>query len=215
MSATWSPRTWILAAILVVAAVALFFMWRGGGGASPFPGRDRGEEEEEAPFDLAAVHLAVLEGGRAGYDPKGRNLFRYTEPPPSAEELAAREEARRRAQMEADRARRQREEMERRRREQEEAARLASLQQQERDAERLAREGPRPPEIHYSYIGYLGPRNERVAVLLDREGKLLVAKEGEIVEEHFRIVYIGYSYLEMGWSEFEGSKPIPLKEPTG
>ena len=65
------------------------------------------------------------------------------------------------------------------------------------------------------YIGYLGPRHDRVAVMLDRDQKLLVAKEGEVVAQHFRVVYIGYSYLEMGWTEFDGSEPIPLKEPTG
>ena len=41
----------------------------------------------------------------------------------------------------------------------------------------------------------MGPQAERVAVLLDPEGKIVVGKEGEVVEEHFRILRIGYSYL--------------------
>jgi len=199
-----------VAVLIVLVAVAVWVVWtRIGGGEGPgaiWKGQ-RAEEAEPLP-EVEPVQLGLLKARLADYDPRGRNLFRYAQPPPTPEEIRAREEAARRAQEEAERRRREAEEAKRRAAE----AALQAQQKQQEDQDRMDKEPakPKPPEIRLSYMGYVGPMEGRVAVLLDQEGDILVAKEGEVVEEHFRVLRIGYSYLEMGYVNFEGSKPLPL-----
>ena len=50
-------------------------------------------QEAEAAFRIQGVRLDLLTAGEASYDPRGRNLFRYTEPPPTPEQIRLQEES--------------------------------------------------------------------------------------------------------------------------
>jgi len=199
-----------LAFLVVLIAVAIFWVWpRLGGGEGPGAiWRGQRTEQAEPLPEVEPIQMGLLNARLADYDPRGRNLFRYAKPPPTPEEIRAREEAARRAREEAERRRREQEEAKNRKAEaaRREAVKVAE-DQKTKDAEPAK---PKPPEIRLSYMGYVGPMDGRVAVLLDTEGDIVVAKEGEVVEEHFRVLRIGYSYLEMGYVNFDGSKPLPL-----
>jgi hypothetical protein len=199
-----------IAVLMVLVVIGGWYVWKGfgsGEGPGALWKSQRSDEAESLP-EIQPVQLGLLNAKLADYDPRGRNLFRYAKPPPTAEEIRAREEAARRAQEEAERRRREAEEAKRRAREAAEKDAQRAAEVAEAKAAEPAR--PKPPEIRLSYMGYVGPLKERVAVLLDPEGEILVAKEGEVVEEHFRVLRIGYSYLEMGYVNFDGSKPLPL-----
>lgn len=204
-------RKRIQIAVLALLVLVAFWVFRegfgGAGAAGPVRARSQKAEPEPLP-EVPVVQLGSLEGDEVPYDPQGRNLFRYTEPPPSAEELAQIAEAKRRADEARKRAA---EEAERRRKAAELAADAARKAQEEANQRGgTAVSVPQPPEIRLNYVGYVGPRDGRVAVLLDPDGNIVVGKEGEVVQEEFRILRIGYSYLEMGYVDFEGSKPLPL-----
>jgi hypothetical protein len=88
------------------------------------------------------------------------------------------------------------EELERRRREEEERRRKLA----EEAAERAR---PRPPEVPFRYLGNFGPRNGKIAVLLDsRYDEVLNVREGEVLEGKFRVVRIGYESLDIEFVEF-------------
>jgi hypothetical protein len=206
MIAWRSRRFWTMMAALVLCLAAIPYLRRERGGAGPASPAARGKESSPAAaFDR--VRTELLQGGQATYDPRGRSLFRYTEPPPTPAQIQQLEDQRKRA---AEDAERQRQAQIQQQAAAEAAAKLAAQQ-----AEEAGPQKPQPPEIGFTYIGYMGPREDRVAVLLDRENRVHVVKEGEIVGQRFRVVHIGYSYLEMGWTEFEGSRPIPLRGPAG
>jgi hypothetical protein len=203
-----SAKTVLLVLLLVVTVVVVWRQFGGGedGGAGR---RARAEAGATELPTVDPVQLGLLDIPVPGYDPKGRNLFVFTTPPPDPEEVRAREEAERRRREEEEKRRLAEEERRRRLAEQARKAREEQDQQQAKiDKAEAAK--PKPPEITLSYVGYVGPMDGRVAVLLDPEGEIVVGKEGEVVREHFRILRIGYTYLEMGYVAFDGSQPLPL-----
>jgi hypothetical protein len=138
------------------------------------------------------------------YDRNGRDLFQYSKRPPTAEELEAerlRREAALRAQEEAARKRRQ-----------------ADAARAEAAANRPPPPPPRPvekqpPRIPFQYIGYLGPKDDRIAVFQEGED-LLLAKRGEALQDLFTVVDIRYESVVMGFTdpEFESrTRELPMK----
>ncbi|MFQ5876540.1 MAG: hypothetical protein ACE5JH_02445 [Acidobacteriota bacterium] len=191
----------ILGALLVTLAVVL---WRtlGGDGAAPggaVPG-GRPTGVDISSLRIYRVNWGALEAARPAYDPAGRNIFQFgavpkpTPPPLTEEELAAI----RKAREEAERVRKAQEEQRRR-----QAERLA--------AQRGARQAtpsdlpppppkPRPPRITYKFIGYIGPPEDKIAVL-NQGGDLLFARVGDEVGEKFRILEIGYESIKFGFTD--------------
>lgn len=146
------------------------------------------------------VRMDLLESHVESYDARGRDLFQYTERPKTAAELAAI------AQAERERIRLER------------LAAQAALEQAERD--RLERERqaqiaanappqppprPVPPPVTFQYIGYLGHKDDRIAVFLNGKDEIL-AKKGEVVLDQFRVVDIGYETAVIGFTnpQFRG-----------
>ena len=104
---------------------------------------------------------------------------------------------------------------------QEEAARKrrqADEARQEAAANRPPPPPPRPaekqpPRIPFQYIGYLGPKNDRIAVFQEGED-LLLAKRGEPLQDLFTVVDIRYESVVMGFTdpEFESrTRELPMK----
>jgi hypothetical protein len=59
---------------------------------------------------------------------------------------------------------------------------------------------PQPPRISFAYLGYLGPKNNRIAVFEDGDD-IFLARAGEVVRDKFRVVDFGYEKLIMGYTE--------------
>ena len=194
----------ILGALLVAIA---FVVWQnlGGdagqaGGAAPPGGGSR--------VDLAGleklmpkVDWAALTAPRPAYDPSGRNIFQFgaipapTPVPLTAQEKAAIEAARKAA------------EEERRRQE------ALMLEQQRQAAEQAQKQAeyqaslppppppkPVPPAINYKFIGYVGPPENKIAVLHDGTD-LIFVRQGEKIGGQFKILEIGYESIKFGYTD--------------
>jgi hypothetical protein len=149
------------------------------------------EKAKEASVESApVVRMDLLERESDSFDGGRRDLFQYSVRPPTAAEL---------------RARRDEEERERLRREleakanAEAAARMA--EDRERRAKELAINPPKPPAppIQLKYLGYFGPKTDKIAAFEDGE-EVLVAKQGDIVKGQFRVVEIRYESVVMGYT---------------
>ena len=164
-----------------------------------------GAEVGELLADTApVVPMGLLASAVDDYDRNGRDLFKYSKRPPTAEELEA-ERLRRLAALKAQ------EEAARKRRQADEA-------RQEAAANRPPPPPPRPvekqpPRIPFQYIGYLGPKNNRIAVFQEGEA-LLLARRGEPLQDLFTVVDIRYESVVMGFTdpEFESrTRELPMK----
>jgi hypothetical protein len=164
-----------------------------------------GAEVGELLADTApVVPMGLLASAVDDYDRNGRDLFKYSKRPPTAEELEA-ERLRRLAALKAQ------EEAARKRRQADEA-------RQEAAANRPPPPPPRPvekqpPRIPFQYIGYLGPKNDRIAVFQEGED-LLLARRGEPLQDLFTVVDIRYESVVMGFTdpEFESrTRELPMK----
>jgi hypothetical protein len=182
--------------LLGAAAIALtVWVVRPGADASlpPLPGKDGNQKPSAGPGEAPLVQLALLQADQATYDPAGRDLFQYTQRPPSAAEIS---------RMRAEAA-----EAERLRKEAEERARL--LAQQQAEEARLRAEQlrlnpppppkPRPPALTAKYLGCMGPRGNRIA-FFERDKELIMAKEGEPFLKDFKVVKVNYETVTIGFT---------------
>ncbi len=70
---------------------------------------------------------------------------------------------------------------------------------------------PQPPAIPFTFIGYFGPADNRLAVFQTQGSNvLLLARKGETVLNQFRVVDIGYESAEIGFRGFKETRRIPL-----
>ncbi len=71
---------------------------------------------------------------------------------------------------------------------------------------------PTPPSIKYKFIGYLGPPENKIAVLHDGTDMVFVSS-GDELEEKFLVLDIGYESIKFGFldPQFENeSKTLPM-----
>jgi len=194
----------ILGMLLVAIAVALWQNLGGGGAAGPGgPGRPGGPVARVKLEDirLPGVNWAALTAPRPAYDPSGRNIFTWgaipvpTPPPLTPEEKAAIEKAR----LEAEAARKAAEE----------AAAKAAKEAADKAAEEQARIAslppppppkPVPPVITYKFIGYVGPSENKIAILYDGTDTIFV-RQGEKLAGQFKIMEIGYESIKFGYTD--------------
>jgi len=150
------------------------------------------------------VPMGLLASAVEDYDRNGRDLFKYSKRPPTAEELEA-ERLRRLAALKAQ------EEAARKRREADQARQEAAANRPPPPPPRPAEK--QPPRIPFQYIGYLGPKDDRIAVFQEGED-LLLAKRGEPLQDLFTVVDIRYESVVMGFTdpEFESrTRELPMK----
>lgn len=183
-----STREIVLAVILVAAGI--WYVWyltgKGMAGSAPGDGADAVQE-----FDAAAaprIRMDLLAGLAEPYDQNGRDLFKYSKRPPTAAELEAE-----RLRLEAERL--AREAALKKQRES-----RAARQNKPRPAVAAKPSGPRPPRISFKYIGYLGPKDDRIAVFEQGE-ELILARVGETVADQFRVREIEYETVVMGYTD--------------
>lgn len=142
-------------------------------------------EELAAMAEAPTVRMDLLDPRDAEFDQAGRDLFKYGKKPLTAEELA-RLAAQKRAQEE--RVEAQREAAEKRR---------AEVQRPRPPPPRPT--GPVLPRIDLTYLGYLGPKDDRIAVFEDGQ-RVVLARAGEVVKDDFRVVEIQYESVVMGYT---------------
>ena len=121
------------------------------------------------------VRMAQLVARIEDYDPRGRNLFEYYTPPPPQRKAAPKREV-------APPPPRQ------------PVVRPVQQVQPRQDINA----GLSPPKINFKYLGFLGPKDAKIAVFEDKEGMLL-ARAGEIVEKEFTVVEFKYESVVMGY----------------
>ena len=198
----------LLGAILVLLA---FFAYRQFSGIGTEIGSLAGPSGERSGSLLAALPVIPsipwdrLEAPPTGYNPKGRNLFKYGQvkpPPPSASERDAMRRARlaeeaARKKAEEDRLRRQRLAAERQKGN---LKRSSAPQYVAPPRSQAPPAPPPPPAVTFKFIGYMGPTENKIAVLVDGEDFYL-GRVGEVVNEEFRIVEIGFEWVQVGYTD--------------
>lgn len=120
------------------------------------------------------VQLARLERTAVVYDSKARNLFAYFTPPrpvrPVPRVVAPKP-----------------------------APRRALPTTVPKSAVTLPTPAPRPPHPSFRYIGFLGPKDNKIAVL-ERGDEVLLAGIGEVIEEQYKVVDFKYEMLIIGYT---------------
>ncbi|TDI45331.1 MAG: hypothetical protein E2P01_11030 [Acidobacteria bacterium] len=121
------------------------------------------------------VQLARLERTAVAYDSKARNLFSYFTPPrparPPAPKVSPSKPVQRRS---------------------------LPPPVAKSTVTRPAPE-PRPPHPSFRYIGFLGPKDNKIAVL-ERGDEVLLAGIGEVIEEQYKVVDFKYEMLIIGYT---------------
>ena len=184
MARTPSRREMYLIAGLGVAALA--WMISSDSEEAPQVVAARRAQEKAVSFAKApVVHMEMLEKSVVAYDAKGRDVFKYSQRPPSMAEY-------RRRKAEQERLRKEAAELA-------EAQRIAAEKKAQEDAERAAYLAahppppppPQPPPITFSFLGYVGPAHDRIAAFQEND-QTFVAKTGDVVKNNFKIQEIRY-----------------------
>ena len=166
-----STRESVLLVFLGIVAVLIFYYNRdaglGGKELDSLAGEDL--KFHDAPW----VRLDRLAGEQEGYDPAGRDLFKYYTPPPPAPKPITR-------------------------------ALPPPVEQRPvpRPAPRptpvRTDTGPKPPAINFTYLGYMGPKDGKIAVFEEGD-TVMIARTGDVVKDHFRVVEFGFETIVMGY----------------
>ncbi len=190
MARALSRREIVFGVLLGVAGVG--YMWLKSG-APPEAARETAAQRAKAVAAASVppkVQMDLLTTSSAPYNAQGRDLFQYAIRPPSAEELRQRE-------LEA-----------KRQREQAELEAKLRLEQMAREAEIRMNAlvnsvqnppKPQPPQINLKYTGYIGPKDDKVAVLEDGDEQL-VKKKGEVINGQFVILEIKGETITFGFT---------------
>lgn len=161
---------------LLVAVLGLVILgWIYGSGGGLGGGGVKAQELAEISYgEPPVVQLARLEQASVDYDSKARNLFNYYTPPvqkpkPTPPPVVKRDPPSRTA---------------------------APVVQRPPVA---TPPKPKPPRPNFRYIGFLGPKNNKIAVLEQGE-EVLLASIGEVIQEHYKVVDFKYEALVIGYT---------------
>lgn len=206
MAQPMERRQKILLGILAVLVLVLAWRWLASPGSplggSPGGGAAVGGLGADQQLIQGLPELRIHGSLDVAYAPQ-RNLFDFSK---CEAEIKAEEERQRRARearvLKARRAEEQRQ------------------RQTEAEAQRADREPrvvqPRAPEPRFTYLGYLGELEDKIAIFEKRgsEGEIMLAKVGDVVETEFVVRQIDWDRVELGFTrpEFaEGQKTLPMK----
>jgi hypothetical protein len=196
-----SAREGVLFGALVAATLVYFWLSsKPEPGTRSFAGKSAAARKgKDDAFRPPVVRMDLLASRTETYDERGRDLFKYSQRPPSAAEVRRlREEAVRRQREMEEANRRAAEEAVRRQKEMEDQAKQIALHPPPPPP-------PTPPAINLRYLGYLGPKDNRIAVFEDGK-ELVVARKGEVVKDQFKVVDVKWDTVVMGFvkPEFKG-----------
>lgn len=168
-----SKREYVLLAVLAVAVILVLWFNRDSG---LFGGAEATADDEPLPGDAPVVEMARLVGEPESYDARGRNLFQYYVPPPPKRP-----------------ARQPVKPPERKK---------VTPPPQRPTTTREARKPPaaRPPAPSFKYLGFLGPKDAKLAVFEESEELELVAV-GDVVKKQFRLIEFKYEGVLLGYTD--------------
>jgi len=170
---TLNNREKVLLGLLAAAGIAGWFGLRGGG--MGFGGGAGGPEAlEPISGEPPVVRVDLLDQEPVGFDPTGRNLFAYYTPPAKAKP---------RPKPKAP-----------------PAPPPAPPPKKKTVPKKNVIKEPEPPTPDFSYVGYLGPKENKIAVF-DIGDDLLVVRVGEIVQEQFELREFRYETVVFGFTD--------------
>lgn len=199
----------LLGCLLLVFAIVFWYRLAGGAEEQPL-GRGRRGEVSRVNLDAIQIYPVdweVLNAARPAYDPSGRNIFQFGKPPtPKPPELSLAEKAAiEKARAEAQKRR-------------EEVLKVTQVRRTPPPAQKIGPPEPpvvqpppkpKPPRVTYKFIGYFGPPDRKIAVLLDGPDEILGSR-GDDIGDAFRIIEIGYESIKFGFTDerFKGEYEI-------
>jgi len=177
--------------VLLLAVVGLAILgWvygRGGGlGGVGVTATELAELEYGEP---PVVQLTRLELTAVDYDAKARNLFSYYTPPPPPRPKPVP-----RAQTKP-------------------PPRDTAQQRPVQRPPTPPKAEPKPPRPSFRYIGFLGPKDNKIAVLEQGE-EILLAGIGEVIQERYTVVDFKYEMLVIGYTSerwADQTTELPMK----
>jgi hypothetical protein len=170
-----TPRETFFIVVLVAFGI-VYLAYKDEGGL--FGG---GAEEARKPRAVGIapiVHMAELSARTEAYDPQGRNLFEYYTPPPPPRAKPAVRPQQQQTQPKV------------------QPTRQAPTRAMQDRAQVNA--GLQPPKINFKYLGFLGPKDDKIAVFENGE-EMLLARAGETIEQDFKVVEFKYESVVMGY----------------
>jgi hypothetical protein len=209
----------VLGLLLVVLAAAVWHTFFGGGAATTGGGSGQAGVvlTDITHYKLYPVDWASLQKPRPSYDPNGRNIFQFgVIPPPPPKPMSPQEQELVRKAQEAAAAERARQQ-ELLKQQQAAAAQQAqaAVAAQAKAAAALPPPPPpkpQPPPIPYRFIGYIGPADNKVAVLHDGSD-LLFVRRGEELPKGIKVLEIGYESIKFGFTDpqfKDESRTLPM-----
>ena len=166
-------REKVLLAVLVIGGISAWLGLRGGG--IGFGGETAGPEAL-SPINghPPVVRVDLLAQDPVAFDPTGRNLFAYYTPP-----APKRPRPKPKAPV---------------------APPPPPPPKKKTTPRKEVVKEPEPPTPDFSYVGYLGPKDNRIAVFTVDE-EMLVARVGEVVEEQFELQEFRYETVVFGFTD--------------
>ena len=155
----------------------------GGGGRAAIP---EAKDYGNAPV----VEIARLSHEPESYDPNARNLFTYYTPPPKPRPKPK--------PIERPKA---------------ETRKVVPQPTRPVNTTPPKPKEPTPPRPNFKYIGFLGPKENKIAVL-EKGDEVVLAQMGEIVDEQFLIAGFEYETLVIGYTSErfkEKTTELPMK----
>lgn len=70
---------------------------------------------------------------------------------------------------------------------------------------------PKPPPVDLDYLGSFGPPERRIAVFMDNEETIYNAREGEVINDKFRVSAIGFESVDLEFVGFPDVAPARLQ----
>jgi len=162
----------LLVGLGIVGAIGYWYSQSGAPEAPPSTAAAKMAELGEPPV----VHLERLQAAGEGYDRGARNLFAYYVPPPPPP-------PKRPAPVEV-----------------KAPPPMAQPAVQTAPQAPPAPRAPQPPRVPFQYIGYLGPKDARLAVF-EQNGSIVLARIGEIVQEQFVVREFKFESVVIGYTD--------------
>ncbi len=167
-----TPREYMLMAILVGSVLIVLYSFDGGIGIG---GGGAQKKESGSLGELPRVFLDKVYAEAEAYDASGRDLFKYGPPPRTGRPPKPKPAKPKPKRVET-----------------------------RKPVVRPPRKQPagpvaaKPPEVRFRYLGYLGPKNDKIAVFEEGEDMML-ARSGEIVQKQFKVLEFKYESILMGY----------------
>lgn len=160
---------------LLTAAAGLGLVYRMSGEGSIFSSGSKPPEQPFQPYgDPPVVQMELLASTSRDYNPRGRDLFQYYVPPPPPQPVV-------------------------------EYTPPPPQPVPQPQVVRPPRPSgpppePPPPVPGFVFLGYIGPKQDKIAIFEDGE-EIMLARVGEVVQSRFRVVDFKFQTVVLGYEE--------------